>query len=113
MLNIQFSIINTIVMNCKFFFPFFILSSVSSFCLAQLKGNDVTTPLHALKPNYPVPYNIPVKEEVKQVLDKVYHYLDSVTPYQFVNRVTNAAINDLNRIDTNTMIKAGDFRLAS
>src|ERR1043165_4396136 len=84
-----------------------------SHAFAQQKSNDVTTPLHALKPDYPIPYEIPVKEEVKQVLDKVHHYLDSVTPYQFVNRITNAAVNDLNHIDTNTVIKPGDFRLAS
>jgi unsaturated rhamnogalacturonyl hydrolase len=77
------------------------------------KPNDVTAPLHALTPNYPVPYTIPKIEDVKSVLVKIYSYLDSVTPFQFENRQTNQVIRDLNAIDTNTIIKPGDFRLAS
>ena len=30
--------------------------------IAQAKtGNDVTTPLHLMKPDYPVPYGAPIK----------------------------------------------------
>ena len=36
------------------------------------KSNDVTTPLHLMKPDYPVPYGAPSKENVKAVLDKVF-----------------------------------------
>jgi unsaturated rhamnogalacturonyl hydrolase len=77
------------------------------------KPNDVTAPLHALAPNYPVPYTVPKIEDVKALLIKVYNHLDSVTPYQFVNRQTNEVIKDLKAIDTNTIIKPGDFRLTS
>jgi hypothetical protein len=38
---------------------------------AQQKSNDVTTPLHLMKPDYPIPYGVPSKENVKAVLDKV------------------------------------------
>lgn len=44
------------------------------------KQNDVTTPLHAMQPDYPVPYVIPAKADVKKVLDRIYNYLDTVTP---------------------------------
>lgn len=39
---------------------------------APPKANDTTTPLHLLKPDYPVPYGQARAEEVKQVLDRVY-----------------------------------------
>ena len=37
------------------------------------KQNDVTTPLHAMKVDYPSPYGAPTKESVKAVVDKVYN----------------------------------------
>ena len=80
---------------------------------AQQKSNDVTTPLHLMKPDYPVPYGAPSKENVKAVLDKVFNYLDAVTPAQMINKQTGEVIDDINRLDTNTILKAGDFRLTS
>lgn len=77
------------------------------------KPNDVTAPLHAMKPDYPVPYTIPQQDDVKQVLDKIYHYLDSVTPAQFINKNTRAVVTDVNKPDTNIIFKPGDFRLTS
>jgi unsaturated rhamnogalacturonyl hydrolase len=85
----------------------------SSLLCAQPKANDVTTPLHALKVDYPVPYNAPSVENVKKVLDKVFTYLDAVTPPQFVDRNTKAVVSDLSKIDTNTMLQQADFRLTS
>jgi unsaturated rhamnogalacturonyl hydrolase len=89
------------------------------FCLAamanaQLKpGNDVTTPLHALKVKYPVPYEAMPKEEIKNVLDKVFNYLDAVTPAQMVDKKTNELVNDVLKIDSNTTLQKADFRLTS
>jgi unsaturated rhamnogalacturonyl hydrolase len=80
---------------------------------AQTKANDVTTPLHALKVEYPVPYGAPSVEKVKEVLDRVYTYLDSVTPPKFSDRVTHAAVVDVQKIDTNTIFQPADFRLTS
>ncbi len=76
-------------------------------------GNDVTTPLHALKVDYPVPYDAPSKEKVKEVLDRIYNYLDGVTPAQMINKQTGAALTDIAALDTNSVIKQGDFRLTS
>ncbi len=95
---------------------FFLISFVSSFCIpafAQPKGNDVTAPLHAMKPDYPFLYEAPKIADVKMVLDKVYHYLDSVTPFKLVHRRTGEAVNSLDAIDTNTIVKPGDYRLTS
>ena len=80
---------------------------------AQLKGNDVTAPLHAMKPDYPVPYAPMPKEEIKKVLDKVFAYIDAVTPAQMINKNTNMAVTDISKADSNTTVKPGDFRLTS
>lgn len=81
---------------------------------AQVKtGNDVTTPLHLLKPDYAVPYNPMFKEEIKKVLDKVFNYLDAVTPAQMINKQTNEVVADFSKADSNTIVKPGDFRLTS
>ncbi|WP_315817781.1 glycoside hydrolase family 88 protein [Paraflavitalea speifideaquila] len=77
------------------------------------KANDVTAPLHALKVDYPVPYAPPAPEAVKQVLDRVFNYLDAATPPQLVNRSTGVLLNNIREADTNTIFKSGDFRLTS
>ncbi len=93
-----------------------ILFFVSMICahpvLAQ-KANDVTTPLHAMQPDYPVPYGVPDAGKVKSVLDRIYFYLDSVTPARFIQRTTGQSVSSLSMIDTNTVVKPGDFRLTS
>lgn len=76
------------------------------------KANDVTAPLHAMPPDYDIPYVIPSTAAVKTVLDRVHHYLDAVTPMQFVNRKTGAVVNAAHA-DTATIFKPGDFRLTS
>lgn len=84
-------------------------ASVSSFA----QRNDVTTPLHAMQPDYPVAYRIPSQADVASVLDKVFHYLDSVTPPQFINRSTREAVTDISTPDTNSIFNPGDYRLTS
>lgn len=77
------------------------------------KPNDVTAPLHALQPNYNIPYAVPTTQAVKGTLDRIYNYLDTVTPPQFVNRKTGQEVTDLSKADTNVLFKLGDFRLTS
>ncbi len=81
--------------------------------MAQKTGNDVTAPLHALKPDYITPYGAPTAQNVKQVLDKVFNYLSATTPAQFVDKRANTAVTDLAKIDTNTVLAKADFRLSS
>jgi len=81
--------------------------------IAQQVPTDATTPLHQLQPNYPVPYRIPKAEDVKSVLTRVYRYLDAVTSTGFVNEKTGEDIVDLSKIDENTILKRGDFRIVS
>lgn len=75
--------------------------------------NDVTTPLHMLKPDYPVPYGAPKIEEIAAVLNRVHGYLNETTPTGFVNSKTNETLTDLTKIGQDTILKTGDFRLVS
>jgi unsaturated rhamnogalacturonyl hydrolase len=95
-----------------FFFFFFCICSNSLFAQPP-KGNDVTAPLHALQPAYPIPYGIPDINAVKAILNRIYYYLDSVTPIQLIDKRTGNTISDLAAIDTNTTLKQGDYRIMS
>jgi len=74
---------------------------------------DATTPLHLLQPKYPIPYGIPKQEDVTKTLDLVRGYLDGVTPTGFVNEKTGAPVTDLSKIDSETILARGDFRIIS
>ena len=74
---------------------------------------DATTPLHTLQPDYPVPYGIPKTEDVNNILNRIFGYLDAVTPTGFINEKTGAAVTDLSKIDANTILARGDFRIVS
>lgn len=95
------------------FFLFFVILFSNSVTAQKPKGNDVTVPLHALQPDYKVPYGAPGMQQVKSLLDRVYNYLDSVTPAEFVDRRSGKVITHLGSVDTNTILKQGDYRLTS
>lgn len=92
------------------FFIFLLQWSLTAF--SQNKRNDVTTPLHALKPDYKVPYGAPSIDSVKKVLDKIYNYLNAATPAELINRKSGEPIA-VGKADTGTIFKQGDFRLVS
>lgn len=77
------------------------------------KGNDVTSPLHLLKPDYVTPYSPMNKEDIKKVLDRIYGYLDGVTPAQMIHKQTGVAFTDVTKLDTNIIVQPGDYRLTS
>src|SRR5215213_3287501 len=74
---------------------------------------DATTPLHMLKPDYVTPYGAPKPEDVSAVLNRVFSYLDAATPTGFINEKTGEAVTDLSKIDANTILARGDFRIVS
>lgn len=93
-------------------------SACCSFMVLQAQvspkpGTDVTTPLHAVQPDYPVPYGAMPAADIKKVLDKVFDYLDAATPPQMVLKSNGEAVNDPSRFDTSMMLQPGDFRLNS
>src|SRR5688500_16444897 len=75
--------------------------------------NDVTAPLHALQPDYPVPYKAMPQQEIKSYLDRVFNYLNAVTPARMINKSTGKEVNDIVKLDTNTIVEQRDFRLSS
>jgi unsaturated rhamnogalacturonyl hydrolase len=91
---------------------FFFGSNVSAQNIPA-KGNDTNTPLHALQPDYKIPYGKTKPEDVKQVTDRVLQYLDAVTPAQLINSKTGEVITDMKKPDKEAVIKPGDFRLNS
>ncbi|WP_207422288.1 glycoside hydrolase family 88/105 protein [Desertivirga brevis] len=78
-----------------------------------LKGNDSTTPLHLLKPEYPTPYGETKPADVKAVLDKVFNYLNATTYTQLIDKTSQAPVTDYKKASSNTVFKPGDFRLLS
>ncbi len=77
------------------------------------KANDASSPLHALPPDYPVPYGPPTAAGIKNILDRIYHYLDAATPPQFINRQTGQPLPAVSQADSNSIFAPGDFRLLS
>jgi rhamnogalacturonyl hydrolase YesR len=77
------------------------------------KINDSNTPLHLLKPDYPTPYGKPDIEDISKILLRIYGYLNEVTPPQYVHSKTGEVITDYSKIDTQTVLKKGDFRIVS
>ena len=67
-------------------------------------ANDVTTPLHLLQPDYPTPYGEPSIESIKIVLDKVYNYLDQVTPAKVVDK-NGEEITDFSKLNEETALQ--------
>ena len=56
--------------------------------------NDSNTPLHLLQPDYKVPYGVPTVESVKEVMDRVLHYLQACTPTRGVDAKSGQEITD-------------------
>ena len=75
--------------------------------------NDSNTPLHTLQPDYLVPYGPITTDKVKTVMDRIFNYLDAVTPPVIVDSKTNAAITDYKAPVQSAILKQGDFRLTS
>ncbi len=80
---------------------------------APVKGNDVTAPLHLMKPAYVTPYGEVKQADVKAVLDRLYNYLNAATPYQLVDKNSKEVITDLAKANSASIFKQGDFRLIS
>lgn len=78
-----------------------------------VKVTDSNTALHALQPDYPVPYGAPQTEAVKVVLDRIYNFLDASTPARMIDRNTKSEIKDLANLNAESVFEPGVFRLIS
>lgn len=92
---------------------FLLVPAIAALAQPKPAANDVNTPLHLLQPDYTIAYAVPVKDSIQKVLDRIYNYLDAVTPAQLVNKKTNEPVTDYSKADSNTIFKPGDFRLMS
>ncbi len=95
------------------FSPILSVFFIATITSAQQKANDVNAPLHAMKPDYEIPYTVPNYQSVISVVDKIYNYLDTVTPTVFMHKSTKQVIYNVLNPDTNVVFKTGDFRLTS
>lgn len=77
------------------------------------KGNDVTSPLHLLKPAYVTPYGETKMADVKASLDRIYSCLDKTTPFELIDKVSGKVVSDLKKADSTSIFKPGDYRLTS
>jgi len=74
---------------------------------------DATAPLHLMQPDYPTPYVIPQKENIKAVLDRVYTFLDKNSASKIVDATTKVAITDYKKKNQDIVFEPGAFRLTS
>lgn len=78
-----------------------------------VRRTDVNTPLHAIQPDYEIPYGPPEVNDIKVILDRIYNYLNMVTPPEMIDRTTGKIIKDYSLLDENSAFMPGDFRLVS
>jgi rhamnogalacturonyl hydrolase YesR len=74
------------------------------------KITDSNTALHALPPDYPVPYKPTKTEEIKDVLNRIYNFLETSSPARLVDRQTKAEVSDISKINGTTIFEQGVFR---
>lgn len=80
---------------------------------AAVKITDTNTPLHAMQPDYTVPYGPAAAEEIKAVLNRLYNYLDASTPARMIDRDTKAELNSGDGLTRTAIFEPGVFRLIS
>lgn len=74
--------------------------------------NDSTSPLHLLKPDYRINYGELSKDSVKEDINRVFSYIDKVTPAKIVNS-KGEEITDYTSLPPDAMLNQGTFRLTS
>jgi rhamnogalacturonyl hydrolase YesR len=79
---------------------------------SQVK-DDVNTPLHLLPADYTTPYSLPTKITTKQLLDRVFNYIQKNTPPELIDTVTQKIIANPSDINLNVALKKGVFRITS
>lgn len=77
------------------------------------KITDTNTQLHALQPDYPVPYGAPDQKEIIATIDRLFNYIDASTPPVIKDSKTGAVIADLSKLTGDAVFEPGVFRLVS
>ena len=84
----------------------------SSKLQSQVK-DDVNTPLHLLPADYTTPYTSPSKKSTKEVLDRVFSYIQKNTPPELIDTTTQKIISNPSELNLNVVLKKGVFRITS
>ena len=108
--------IKKLQVHMKVFISLLLLAGIVGFANAQTttpKRTDSNTPLHAMQPDYPVPYTPPSVTAVKAVAERILGYLDTTTHTALINRSNGQLLTDNRQLDSNSILKPGDFRLIS
>jgi unsaturated rhamnogalacturonyl hydrolase len=79
----------------------------------QAPATDANTPLHLLKPGYPIPYGPIPSAKVVEVLQRVRGYLETSTPARIVDRKTGQPLADPAAPGAEAVIDPGAFRVTS
>jgi rhamnogalacturonyl hydrolase YesR len=80
---------------------------------AQAPATDANTPLHLLKPDYPVPYGPVSEAAVVEVLQRVRRYLETTTPARLIDRKSGQPLADVGQLGAEPAADPGAFRLTS
>lgn len=75
--------------------------------------NDSTTPLHLLTPDYRTPYGQLTPEQVKADIDRVFAYIDSVTPARVVDADGTDLTDPAATLPDGAKLNQGTYRLTS
>lgn len=90
----------------------FVLASAPVMAVDPEEVNDTKTPLHLLKPDYKVPYGELTVEGVKADLDRVFNYIDKVTPAVVLDK-NGKVITSYKNLPSGAHLNQGTFRLGS
>ena len=89
------------------------LAGLGAYAQKKNAMNDSNTPLHLLQPEYKVPYGELSVKDIKSDMDRILHYLEVNTPTRVVDKKSGKVITDYNKLDVNSQLERGAFRLAS
>jgi unsaturated rhamnogalacturonyl hydrolase len=79
----------------------------------QQRVTDQNTALHAIQPDYKVPYGPMKTEDISSVLNRILNYLEESTPAKVIDRETKSEITDLTKLKPGANFAPGVFRLVS
>lgn len=74
--------------------------------VAEEEINDTTTPLHLLQPDYTTPYGQLTSDSVKADIDRVFAYIDAVTPAKMTDGKVNPGTYRLTSYEWGVMYDA-------
>jgi rhamnogalacturonyl hydrolase YesR len=90
-----------------------LLTAAAASAQAPAPRTDDTTPLHLMKPSYPIPYGSTTPEAVTEVLRRVHGFVERSTPLGWVDAATGQPIADLKTAKGAVAPTPGAFRLTS